>query len=51
MLFDMGCIEEEKVSENGTIFANIKIGNNELDQFIRMKGFELCNDKDILLNN
>ena len=49
MLFDMGCIEEEKVSENGTMFANIKIGNDELDQFIGMKGFELCSDKDILL--
>ena len=49
MLFDMGCIEEEKVSENGTMFANIKIGNDELDQFVGMKGFELCSDKDILL--
>ena len=49
MLFDMGCVEEEKVSENGTIFANIKIGNDELDQFIGMKGFQLCSDKDIIL--
>ena len=51
MLFDMGCVEEEKVSENGTIFANIKIGNDELDQFIEMKGFQLCSDKDIILTN
>ena len=51
MLFDMGCVEEEKVSENGTIFANIKIGNDELDQFIGMKGFQLCSDKDIILTN
>ena len=51
MLFDMGCIEEEKVSENGTMFANIKIGNDELDQLVGMKGFELCSDKDILLKN
>ena len=51
MLFDMGCVEEEKVSENGTMFANIKIGNDELDQFIGIKGFELCADKDILLTN
>ena len=51
MLFDMGCVEEEKVSENGTMFANVKIGNDELDQFVGMKGFELCTDKDILLIN
>ena len=51
MLFDMGCVEEEKVSENGTMFANVKIGNDELDQFIGMKGFELCTDKDILLKS
>ena len=51
MLFDMGCVEEEKVSSNGTMFANIKIGNDELDQFIEMKGFELCTDKDILFKS
>tara|TARA_B100000530_G_scaffold133947_1_gene83450 strand:+ start:1315 stop:2631 length:1317 start_codon:yes stop_codon:yes gene_type:complete len=51
MLFDMGCVEEEKVSENGTMFANVKIGNDELDQFVGMKGFELCTDKDILLKS
>ena len=51
MLFDMGCVEEERVSEDGTIFANIKIGNDELDQFIGMKGFQLCSDKDIILTN
>tara|TARA_B100001250_G_scaffold389209_1_gene388120 strand:- start:639 stop:1949 length:1311 start_codon:yes stop_codon:yes gene_type:complete len=49
MLFDMGCVKEEKVSEDGKMFANIKIGNDELDQFVGMKGFELCIDKDILL--
>ena len=45
----MGCIEEERVSSNGTMFANIKIGNDELDQFVKLKGFELCHDKDIIL--
>jgi hypothetical protein len=31
------------------MFANISIGNNELNQFIDMKGFELCHVEDILL--
>ena len=51
MLFDMGCVKEEKVSDDGKMFANIKIGNDELDQFIGMKGFQLCSDKDIILTN
>ena len=49
ILFDMGCVKEEKVSESGKMFANISIGNNELNQFIDMKGFELCHVEDILL--
>ena len=48
-LFDMGCVKEEKVSKSGKMFANISIGNNELNQFIDMKGFELCHVEDILL--
>ena len=48
-LFDMGCVEEEKTSSCGKMLANIKIGNEELLQFINMKGFELCHDEDILL--
>ena len=44
----MGCVREEKVSSNGTMFANIKIGNDELEQFINLNGFELCGDEDIL---
>ena len=51
MLFDMGCVKEEKVSDDGKMFANIKIGNDELDQFIGMKGFQLSSDKDIILTN
>ena len=47
----MGCVEEEKLSENGTMFANVKIRKDERDQFVGMKGFELCTDKDILLIN
>lgn len=48
LLFDMGCVQEEKISPTGKMLANIKIGNDELKQFIDVKGFELCNDKDIL---
>ena len=48
-LFRMGCIDEEKVSPTGKIFAHIHIGRDELDNFIHINGFALCNDKDILL--
>ena len=51
LLFDMGCVKEEKVSPNGTMFANIKIGNDELDQFINLNGFELCSDEDIIFES
>ena len=33
------------------MFANITIGNDELDKFINLKGFEVCDDKDILFEN
>tara|TARA_B100000902_G_C27303987_1_gene914373 strand:- start:920 stop:2221 length:1302 start_codon:yes stop_codon:yes gene_type:complete len=49
ILFDMGCIQEERISNCGKIFANVKISNKELDKFISLKGFELCHDEDILL--
>ena len=48
-LFRMGCIDEEKVSPTGKIFAHIHMGQDELDNFIHINGFALCNDKDILL--
>ena len=48
-LFRMGCIDEEKVSPTGKIFAHIHIGQDELDNFVHINGFALCNDKDILL--
>ena len=47
-LFDMGCVKEEKVSECGKMLAKIKIGNDELDELLNLKGFELCLDEDIL---
>jgi len=51
MLFDMGCVKEEKVSDDGKMFANIKIGNDELEQLSKLKGFEICHDKDILFRS
>ena len=51
LLFDLGCVKEETVSPNGTMFANITIGNDELDKFINLKGFEVCDDEDILFEN
>tara|TARA_B100001113_G_scaffold124871_1_gene101895 strand:+ start:7605 stop:8927 length:1323 start_codon:yes stop_codon:yes gene_type:complete len=51
MLFDMGCVEEEKVSADGKMFANIRIGNDELKQLNKLKGFEICHDKDILFKS
>ena len=44
-------IEEEKVSSCGKMFANIKIGQEELNQFINLKGFELCRDNDIIFKS
>ena len=50
-LFDMGCIREEKIANCGRMFANVRIGNDELDKFLAVKGFKLCHDEDILLES
>ena len=50
-LFRMGCVNEEKISSTGQIYAHIDIGRDELDRFIGVNGFALCEDKDILLEN
>ena len=50
-LFRMGCVNEEKISSTGQIFAHIDIGRDELDRFIGINGFALCEDTDILLEN
>jgi GTP-binding protein HflX len=50
-LFRMGCINEEKISSTGQIYAHIDIGRDELDRFIGVSGFALCEDKDILLEH
>jgi len=47
-LFDMGCVRDEKIDNSGKMFIKIKIGNDELDEFLDLKGFELCSDEDIL---
>jgi len=48
MLFDMGCIEEESVSTDGKMLANIKIGNDELEQLNKLKGFDIYHEEDII---
>ena len=48
-LFRMGCINEEKISPTGKIFAHINIGRDELTNFVGINGFALCDDKDIIL--
>jgi GTP-binding protein HflX len=50
-LFMMGCINEEKISSTGQIYAHIDIGRDELDRFIGVNGFALCEYKDILLDS
>ena len=50
-LFDMGCVKEEKISSCGKMLIKIKIGNDELDELLIHKGFELCHDEDILLKS
>jgi hypothetical protein len=47
----MGCINEEKISSTGQIYAHIDIGRDELDRFIGVNGFALCEYKDILLDS
>ena len=50
-LFDMGCVKEEKISQCGKMFAKIRIGNDELNELLDLKGFEVCHDEDILLKH
>jgi len=50
-LFRMGCVDEEKVSDTGKIYTYIHIGQDELQGFIDIEGFALCEDKDIILKS
>ena len=45
----MGCVDKERVSDAGKIFAHIHIGQDELKGFVDIEGFALCEDKDIPL--
>ena len=49
VLFDMGCVQEEKNSASGKYFLKVKIGNEELDNFVKLNGFDICYEEDILL--
>ena len=49
VLFDMGCVQEEKNSACGKYFLKVKIGNEELDNFVKLNGFDICYEEDILL--
>ena len=51
LMFNMGCVLEEKVSDTGTIYLFIRLGNRELQKLISIYGFAVCKDKDILLQN
>ena len=48
ILFDMGCVQEEKNSVYGKYFLKVKIGNEELDNFVKLNGFDICYEEDIL---
>ena len=43
-LYSMGCILEEKINNDGLMFLYINIGNNELERFTNINGFNLIDD-------
>ena len=45
-LYSMGCILEERITETGSMYALINIGNDELTRFTDIKGFTLIDDSD-----
>ena len=42
----MGCILEEKISDIGTMYIFINMGNDELKRFTDMEGFNLIDEDD-----
>ena len=48
-LFGMGCIKEEKISSCGNIYVYLQIGKDDLDNFLKINGFNLCQENDIIL--
>tara|TARA_B100000768_G_scaffold172212_1_gene180242 strand:- start:1686 stop:2990 length:1305 start_codon:yes stop_codon:yes gene_type:complete len=45
-LYSMGCILEEKITDIGTMYISINIGNDELKRFTDMEGFNLIDEDD-----
>ena len=45
-LYSMGCILEERITETGSMYALINIGNDELTRFTDIEGFTLIDDSD-----
>ena len=47
-LFGMGCIKEEKISSCGNIYVYLQIGKDDLNNFLKINGFNLCQENDII---
>ena len=45
-LYSMGCILEEKITDIGTMYISINMGNDELKRFTDMEGFNLIDEDD-----
>ena len=48
-LFGMGCIKDEKISSCGNIYVYLQIGKDDLNNFLKINGFKLCQENDIIL--
>ena len=48
-LFGMGCIKDEKISSCGNIYVYLQIGKDDLNNFLKINGFNLCQENDIIL--
>ena len=47
-LFGMGCIKDEKISSCGNIYVYLQIGKDDLNNFLKINGFNLCQENDII---
>ena len=48
-LFGMGCIKDEKISSCGNIYVYLQIGKDDLNNFLKINGINLCQENDIIL--
>ena len=48
-LFGMGCIKDEKISSCGNIYVYLQIGKDDLNNLLKINGFNLCQENDIIL--